>query len=90
MAKKMGPIEERYRDDEITVEQWSERDRSFIGIQEVDTGEYLAEWWDEDVLQMFEDGFFEPGRLEMSVIEYADEIGIPASSKKKRKRKRRR
>lgn len=81
MAKKrklvMGPIEKRWRDDEVVVSTWFERDRAFVGIQDVETTDYLAEWWDEEVGGMVEDGFFKPSN-DLSVIKYADEIGIPA------------
>jgi len=37
----------------------------------------IAEWWDDDARQMFEDGFFESGDgLEDSVIEYAMSVGL--------------
>jgi hypothetical protein len=37
----------------------------------------VAEWWDEDCLQMFEDGFFARGQaFEVSVIDYAREMGL--------------
>ncbi len=63
--------------DKVRVEVWEERDRLHIGIQDKDTGEYYASWWDDEARQMFEDGFFKPGReLEESVLEYAEDMGI--------------
>ena len=42
-------------------------------------GKTIAEWWDEDVESMFEDGFFVSGRgkdaLARSVLEYLTEMG---------------
>jgi len=80
--------------DEARVECWEERDRLHIGIQVKDTselaGEYVADWWDDDARQMFEDGFFKGGiihrqldqvpsrELEESVLEYAEDMGILA------------
>ncbi len=64
---------------EVEVVVWEERDRLHIGIQEVDSGEYIAEWWDDDARSMFEDGFFKSGRgLKESVIDYAARMGLPA------------
>ncbi|MDP2729115.1 MAG: hypothetical protein Q8O55_01375 [Dehalococcoidales bacterium] len=68
--------------DQVRVEDWSERDRRHIGIQVIETGEYLAGWWDEDAEQMFVDGFFKSGlgerAFEDSVLEYAEDMGILA------------
>lgn len=65
--------------DNVRIEVWEERDRLHIGIQDKDTGEYYASWWDDEARQMFEDGFFKPGReLEESVLEYAEDMGILA------------
>lgn len=76
----MGPMEERWRDGEVVVSTWFERDRAFVGIQDVETTDYLAEWWDEEVGEMVEDGFFKP-HDDLSVIKYADEVGLPAYPK---------
>lgn len=65
--------------DHVRVEVWEERDRLHIGIQDKESGNYYASWWDEDARQMFEDGFFKSGKgLENSVLEYAEEMGILA------------
>ena len=63
--------------DDVRVELWEERDRLHIGIQDKETGDYYASWWDDDARQMFEDGFFKrrPG-LEESVLSYAEGMGI--------------
>jgi rubrerythrin len=65
--------------DQVRVEVWEERDRLHIGIQDKETGNYYADWWDEEARQMFEDGFFKSGGgLENSVLEYAEDTGILA------------
>lgn len=65
--------------DQVRVEVWEERDRLHIGIQDKETGDYYASWWDDDAREMFEDGFFKSGRgLENSVLEYAEDMGILA------------
>ena len=87
--QKRKSLRKRWEAGEVTVEHWFERDRMFVGIQEVKSGEYLAEWWDEDVGALFEDGFFyNPGiafrlpaeiaKFKKSVIDYAESIGIKA------------
>ena len=63
--------------DDVRVEVWEERDRLHIGIQDKETGDYYASWWDDEARQMFEDGFFKPApKLEESVLDYAEEMGI--------------
>lgn len=72
-------LRERWEAGEIEVATWFERDRSHVMIQEVDTGNDLVSWWDEDVQSLFEDGFFEAGRhLDRSVIDYAEQMGVKA------------
>lgn len=63
--------------DNVRVEVWEERDRLHIGIQDKETGDYYASWWDNDAREMFEQGFFksEP-ELKESVLDYAEEMGI--------------
>lgn len=61
---------------QVTVEVWEERDRLHIAIEDQKTGKTIADWWDDDARQMFEDGFFESRNLDRSVIEYADSIGL--------------
>jgi hypothetical protein len=67
---------------QVRIERWEERDRLHIGIQDKETGDYLADWWDDDARQMFEDGFFVAGKgqaaFENSVLEYAEDMGILA------------
>ena len=69
-----GPTRE-----DVAVETWFERDRSHVRIDDKRTGETLIEWWDEDVEQLFEDGFFKRGRgFENSVLTYAEHLGVLA------------
>jgi hypothetical protein len=76
--------------DEFFVDVWQERDRLHIALmfdpehgrrrrdqRSTGDGELAAEWWDDDAVQMFEDGFFESGRkLEQSVVDYAVHLGL--------------
>ncbi len=74
--------------DAVSVHSWTERDRLGIWITDSRTDKSLAEWWDEEARQMFEDGFFKPGTVhnqeitgqafEKSVLGYAEHIGILA------------
>jgi len=87
MARKSS-VYARWTAGEVAVSTWFERDRAFVRIQERATGEYLAEWWDEDAVQMFEDGFFERGKkFERSVIDYADSFGISPYPRRSRRRR---
>lgn len=57
------------------VEVWEERDRLHIHLLKGERT--VAEWWDEDAREMFEDGFFKRGKeLEPSVIAYAESVGL--------------
>jgi hypothetical protein len=71
---------------ECEVSTWFERDRSSVVVAGPD-GATVAEWRDEDVGQMVEDGFFDasgfimgrevrPGRLAESVLSYCASIGL--------------
>jgi len=63
--------------DDVRVEVWEERDRLHIGIQNKETGDYAASWWDDEAREMFEQGFFErEPRLRESVLKYAEDMGI--------------
>lgn len=53
------------------LEVWEERDRLHISLESGDAT--IAEWWDDDARQMFEDGFFNRSSLHESVVEYANE-----------------
>ena len=84
LTKKHKP----YRSD-VTVEAWQERDRLGIWITDNRTGETIAEWWDDDAREMFEQGFFKPGvplyswekpsrEFVDSVLDYAESVGLLA------------
>lgn len=67
--------------DEVKVETWFERDRAFVGVRDVKTGEFIIQWWDDDVRQLFEDGFLRSGKdFAQSVLNYAEHLGVLASS----------
>jgi hypothetical protein len=58
------------------VAVWEERDRLHVHAFQDDENRTVAEWWDDDARQMFEDGFFERGpRLEASVLDHLAELG---------------
>lgn len=62
---------------DVTVDSWEERDRFGIFVTDDRDGSTVAEWWDDDARQMFEDGFFEPGSwLADSVLRYCEDVGI--------------
>lgn len=62
---------------ELWVDTWQERDRLAVHLYygrrgDPSAGWEIASWWDDDVLDMIDSGFFKPGRkLEESVIAYA-------------------
>ena len=65
------------RGNRYKVMRWSERDRLHIAIVDAATEQRtFAEWWDEDAVAMFDDGFFDPRDLELSVIRYARDMGM--------------
>jgi hypothetical protein len=61
------------------VNIWFERDRASIVVSNIN-GKTIAEWWDEDVQSMFEDGFFVRNRgkdaLARSVLKYLTDRGV--------------
>lgn len=61
------------------VDIWSERDRASIVVYD-NKGEVVAEYWDEEVEDMVESGFFVGNRgkkaLAESVLEYLEYIKI--------------
>jgi hypothetical protein len=56
------------------IHTWFERNRSNIWVEDAN-GENIAEWWDEEVQEMFEDGFFNPEDYN-SIIKYLISIGV--------------
>jgi len=76
---------------DVEIGTWAERDRIGIWITDKHTDKAIAEWWDEDAREMFEQGFFKPGDIsyqtitgrafEESVLDYAESVGLLAGSK---------
>ena len=61
--------------DHLEVAVWEERDRLSVVVTDRETGEDIAEWWDDDARSMFEDGFFVRGAaLESSVLDYLESM----------------
>jgi uncharacterized membrane protein (UPF0127 family) len=70
------------RRSDVSVDSWQERDRLGIWITDRRTDKVIAEWWDDDARQMFEDDFFKPGKqLSESVLDYAESVGLLAGGK---------
>ncbi len=77
---------------DVEIGTWAERDRMGIWLTDKRTDKTIAEWWDEDAREMFEQGFFKPGDIrhqtitgrafEESVLDYAESVGLIASSDK--------
>jgi len=78
--------------DEVKVDAWQERDRTGIWLTDRRTDKVIAEWWDEDAREMFEQGFFKPGVPQRttekpsrafvdSVLDYAESVGLLAGGK---------
>lgn len=78
--------------DRTNLDVWAERDRTHIALRLVDGSEFkdgpiIAEWWDEEAHEMFEQGFFtakgvimgrliNPRPLHESVYEYCKSVGL--------------
>jgi len=67
--KKMKKI--RFEDTELYT--WDERDSAFIELRDKKTQKTLVEWWDEEVKEVYEDGFLDPQNLHESVYDYYKE-----------------
>lgn len=87
-SRKQSSVTKPTRED-VEVDSWSERDRLGIWIVDLRTDKTIAEWWDNEARQMFEDGFFKPAawikgqtlwgaEFRDSVLDYAEETGILA------------
>lgn len=73
---------------DVEIGTWAERDRMGIWITDKHSDKAIAEWWDEDAREMFDQGFFKPGDIrqqtitgrafEDSVLDYAESVGILA------------
>lgn len=60
----------------VHVDTWEERDRLHIHATTANGQKTVAEWWDDDARQMFEDGFFRrQPRLKESVLDYLESMG---------------
>jgi len=75
------------RRDDVSVDSWAERDRIGIWVTDRKTNKTIAEWWDDDARQMFEDGFFKPATFTSSgelggaqfidsVLDYLEDVSI--------------
>jgi hypothetical protein len=64
------------RAEDVDLYVWEERDRLHIEARNRKTEKTIAEWWDDDARQMFEDGFFDSRRLEHSVVKYLQDVGL--------------
>ena len=73
--------------DDVSVDSWAERDRIGIWVTDRKTNKTIAEWWDDDARQMFEDGFFKPATFTSSgelggaqfidsVLDYLEDVSI--------------
>ena len=82
--------------DDVSVNSFVERDRLGIWITDNRTDKVIAEWWDDDAREMFEDGFFKPGvpqhswekpgrEFVDSVLDYAENMGLLAKEGSKAK-----
>jgi uncharacterized membrane protein (UPF0127 family) len=77
---------------EVEIGTWAERDRIGIWLTDKRTGKTVAEWWDEDAREMFDQGWFKPGDIrrqtitgrafEESVLDYAENVGLIAGGGK--------
>lgn len=73
--------------EDTEVKTWFERDRAHVDLQDRETGRTLIEFWDEDVEQLFEDGFLDRRDLHGSLYKYAVHLGaIKAPSSAPRSR----
>jgi len=58
-----------------SVDIWFERDRQSIVVSDANDIT-VAEWWDEDVTDMVEAGFFDGRNLAESVIRYLVDVKV--------------
>ena len=64
---------------------WFERDRAHVELRNKETDETLIEFWDNEVGEMVEDGFLDPGDWKESLWDYAKYLGIITETNKKGK-----
>lgn len=62
----------------LKVDTWFERDRSMVCVYaETSSGRVdIAEWWDEDVEGLVEDGFLDPSDWDGSAIDYVEHLDM--------------
>jgi rubrerythrin len=61
LRSREAPADHKPTRDQVKVRAWSERDRLGIWVTDLRNDRTIAQWWDDDARQMFEDGFFKPG-----------------------------
>lgn len=61
---------------EYAVTTWFERDRAHVAVECLSTGRTVADWWDEDVAELVEDGFLDPRDWIGSAVDYARYLGL--------------
>jgi uncharacterized membrane protein (UPF0127 family) len=73
--------------DDVDVDSWVERDRIGIWVVDLRTDKTIAEWWDEEAREMFDQGFFKPAawiknqtlwgkEFRESVLDYLEHTGV--------------
>jgi hypothetical protein len=93
VKKEVTVAKKKLTRDDVEIHKWFERDRQHIEVRNKKTQETVAEWWDEAVTQMVEDGFFySPGlgwrvpaeqrKLDESVLKYLEDTGVLESGKR--------
>lgn len=76
-----------YNRDNTEIHTWFERDRSHVELRCTETNKTIVEWWDDDCLQAFEDGYlpdsafilgslYDETAIHIAAIEYANDRGM--------------
>lgn len=61
---------------ECAVSVWEERDRLHIHVHADDGQTTVIDWWDDAARELIEDGFVNARRLETSVLDYCEHLGV--------------
>jgi hypothetical protein len=61
---------ERLTLDNTICSTWFERDRANVTIENKEDNQTLAEFWDETVSELVEDGFLDSRNFHKSAVEY--------------------